>query len=180
MIESVLHEFHCVITTTMRKKLKNQKLFCSRGSLSGIIVGIISLFNPFTLKEHQWGKQRMSRYQPVSHDHDEHREHIHVYFPEDVYRKVKLLHADLNFFSIAQLVRWLLELFLEMFEKYGNKVIEEFEKIFLEWNNEERQIQQTSRRNLRQLFKIIQHLQGRNSFISMYTCHYSPFWILRL
>ncbi|MBN1696683.1 MAG: hypothetical protein JW881_04125 [Spirochaetales bacterium] len=145
-----------------------------------MIIRIISFIDPLIIKEHQWGKQRMSRYQPVSLNSDEIREHVHVYFPEKMYRKIKLLHADLNIFSIAQLVRGLLELFFAMVDKYGKKVIEEFEKRFKQWGIEEKSKQQTPGRKLRQLFMIIQHLPIRNSLISMYTSHYSPFYILRL
>ncbi|MBN1697399.1 MAG: hypothetical protein JW881_07785 [Spirochaetales bacterium] len=180
MIESDPHEFHFIITDIMREKLRNLKSFGSRRTLSGVIVGIMSLVDPLIIREHQWGRQRMSRYQPVSNHPDERREHVHVYFPEDVYRKIKLLHADLNCYSIAQLLRWLLELFLVMVEKYGKKVIEEFEKRFKQWSNEKKRLQQSLRKNLRQLLRIIQHLHGQNRLISLYTNHYSPFYILRL
>ncbi|MBN1699994.1 MAG: hypothetical protein JW881_20965 [Spirochaetales bacterium] len=180
MIQSDPHEFHFIITDTMKEKLRNLHLFRTRISLSRVIVGIISIIDPLIVKEHQWGKQRMSRYRPVSLDRDEIREHVHVYFPEDVYRKIKLLHADLNCYSIAQLLRGLLELFFAMVEKYGNKVIEEFEKRFKQWSSEENSLRQSLQRNLRQLSMIIQHLPGRNGSISMYTSHYLPFWILRL
>jgi hypothetical protein len=180
MIRPDPHEFHFIITGNMKEKLRNLHFLGSGISLSSVIVRIMSLIDPLSIKEHQWGKQRMSRYQPVSHCHNESREHVHVYFPEDMYRKIKLLHADLNCFSIAQLVRGLLELFLVMAEKYGNKVIKEFEKKFNQWSIEQKNIQQTPRKNLRQLFKIIQHLSGRNRLISIYSSDYSPFWILRI
>ncbi|MBN1697245.1 MAG: hypothetical protein JW881_07010 [Spirochaetales bacterium] len=180
MLQSDVHEFHFVITEKIKEKLQNLKLFGPWRTLSGVIVGIMELVDPLIIKEHIWGRQRMSRYLPVSRHPDESRKHVHVYFPEDVYRKIKLLHADLNFFSIAQLLRLLLELFLVMVEKYGNKVIEEFEKSFKLWNIEEKSLKLTTRRKLRQLLKIIQHLPGSNRLISMYTNHFSPFWILRL
>ncbi|MBN1699102.1 MAG: hypothetical protein JW881_16400 [Spirochaetales bacterium] len=180
MVESDSHEFHFIITDIMKEKLQALKLFGSRRSLSGVIVWILSCIDPLMIKEHKWGKQRMSRYQAVSNDPDENREHVHVYFSENMYRKIKLLHSDLNCYSIAQLVRGLLELFLAMVERYGNKVIDEFEKRFKQWNIEERRLQQTPRRNLRQLFTIMQHLPGGDRLISLYTNHYSPFWILRL
>ncbi|MBN1699328.1 MAG: hypothetical protein JW881_17545 [Spirochaetales bacterium] len=180
MIKSVLHEFHFVLSDSMRNKLNSLKLFGPKRSLSGVIIGIMSLVDPLIVREHQWGRQRMSRYQSVSDNPDERRRHAHVYFTEDVYRKIKLLHADLNCFSIAQLLRWLLEVFLVMMEKYGNKVIDEFEKRFRQWSSEEKSIQQIPQKKLRQLFRIIQHLPGRNSLISMYMDSYSPFWILRL
>ncbi|MBN1699749.1 MAG: hypothetical protein JW881_19700 [Spirochaetales bacterium] len=180
MIESDQHEFHFIITNIMREKLLAFSLFGSRCSLSGVIVGILSCIDPLIIKEHIWGRQRMSRYRVVSEDPDESRVHVHAYFPEDMYRKIKLLHADLNCFSIAQLVRGLLELFLAMVERYGNRVFEEFEKRFKQWSNEEKRLQQSPRRKLRQLYMIIQHLPGQNGLISLYPPRYSPFWILRL
>ncbi|MBN1697629.1 MAG: hypothetical protein JW881_08960 [Spirochaetales bacterium] len=174
------HEFHLIITDIMREKLRNLKLFGSSRSLSGVIVRIVSLVDPLIIKEHKWGRQRMSRYKSVSDNPAENREHVHVYFPEDVYRKIKLLHADLNCYSIAQFLRGLLELFLAMVERYGNRVFEEFEKIFKRWSVEERRLQQSTRKKLRQLFTIIKHLPRRNRLISLYTNHYSPIWILRL
>ncbi|MBN1700170.1 MAG: hypothetical protein JW881_21845 [Spirochaetales bacterium] len=180
MAESDTHEFHFIITDIMKEKLHNLTLFGSGRSISGVIVGILSCIDPLIIKEHKWGRQRMSRYRTVSDNPDESREHVHVYFSEDMYRKIKLLHADLNYFSIAQFLRGLLELFITMVEEYGNNIIEEFENIYKQWGIEEKKLQQSSRRNLRQLFKIIQHLQGRKRSISLYTSHYSPFWILRL
>ncbi|MBN1699638.1 MAG: hypothetical protein JW881_19120 [Spirochaetales bacterium] len=180
MIQSGIHEFHLIITDIMKENLRSLTLFGSRRSLSGVIAGILSCIDPLIIKEHIWGRQRMNRYQAVSDNPDENRKHVHVYFTEDMYRKIKLLHADLNCFSIAQLVRWFLELFLAMVERYGNEVIKEFEKRFKQWSVGEKKAQQSPQRNLRQLFKIIQHLPGQNRFISLYTTHYSPFWILRL
>ncbi|MBN1698543.1 MAG: hypothetical protein JW881_13595 [Spirochaetales bacterium] len=180
MIKPVIHEFHFLITDKMKKQLKTVQLFGTGGSLSGMIVGIMSLIDPLIIKEHLWGNQRMSRYQPVSRQPDENREHVHVYFQEDMYRKIKLLHADLNCFSIAQLVRWLLELFLALVEEYGDRVIEKLKKRFKQWDIEEKNIQQTPQRKLRQLSKIIQHTPGSNRLLSIYTGHYYPFWILRL
>ncbi|MBN1699049.1 MAG: hypothetical protein JW881_16135 [Spirochaetales bacterium] len=180
MIESVRHEFHCIMTDNLRERLLDLTLFGSRCSLSGVVVKILTCIDPLIIKEHIWGKQQMSRYRAVSDDPDESRKHAHVYFTEEVYRKIKLLHADLNCYSIAQLVRWLLELFLAMVERYGNRVIEEFEKRFMQWSREEKGLQESPRRNLRQLYRIIQHLSERNRFISLYTGHYSPFWILQL
>ncbi|MBN1698221.1 MAG: hypothetical protein JW881_11965 [Spirochaetales bacterium] len=180
MIQARKHEFHIIMTDTMIAKLLNVHLFGSRYSLSGVIVGIISLIDPLIITEHRWGKQRMSRYQPVSDNPDEKRVHAHVYFTEDEYRKIKMLHADLNCFSIAQLVRWLLELFLALIEEFGDRLIEELKKRFQQWSTEDNRIQQNHRGNLRQLSKIIQHLPGRNRLLSIYTSHYTPFWILRL
>ncbi|MBN1699895.1 MAG: hypothetical protein JW881_20460, partial [Spirochaetales bacterium] len=155
MTASVLHEFHLIMTELMREKLLNLTMFGSWCSLSGVIAGILSCIDPLIIKEHIWGNQRMSRYRAVSDDPDDGRVHVHVYFTGGVYRKIKLLHADLNFYSIAQLLRWLLDVFLSMVERYGKRVIEEFEKRFKQWSREERKLQQSPRREIRQLYRII-------------------------
>ncbi|MBN1696705.1 MAG: hypothetical protein JW881_04265 [Spirochaetales bacterium] len=180
MTASILHEFHLIMTEIMRKDLLDLTMFGSRRSLSGVIGDILSCIDPLIIKEHIWGKQRMSRYRAVSDDPDEIRFHAHVYVTEDEYRKIKLLHSDLNCFSIAQLLRWLLEVFLAMVERYGDRVIEEFEKIFKQWSSEEKKLQQSPRRKLRQLYRIIPHLSGRNRLVSLYTNQSLPFWIMRL
>ena len=109
-----VHVFHFVIDRVMKNKLKNLDIFKGSGNLSGIIVRIFSLLAPLIKKEHKWGEQRVSRYLPVCDDPDEIREHVQVYIPGKLYRELKLLHADLNCFSIAQLARGFLRFFLDL------------------------------------------------------------------
>ncbi|MBN1698100.1 MAG: hypothetical protein JW881_11350 [Spirochaetales bacterium] len=180
MLITDAHEFHFVIPDSMKEKLKNLTRYGIKGSLSGLVVKIVSLIDPLIIKEHQWGKQRMSRYRSVSSRPDEKREHVHVYFPEDVYRKIKVLHSDLNCYSIAQFLRGLLEVFLWFVERYGINVFQKLKKIFNRWKREDERLQHDLRRNLRQLFRIIRHIPGKDRLVSIYTHENSPFWILRL
>ena len=56
---------------------------------------------------------------------------IHCYMPEVLYRKLKQVKGDLNFHSIAQLVRELVRFFLWLFDRYGSgclKILESFAK----------------------------------------------------
>ncbi|MBN1700103.1 MAG: hypothetical protein JW881_21510 [Spirochaetales bacterium] len=180
MIKADTHEFHFIIPVSMKNNLKNLSFYGSTGSMSGVVARIVSFIDPLITKEHQWGRQRMSRYKPVSSLPDEKREHIHVYFPEEIYRKIKLLHSDLNCYSMAQFLRGILRLFLWFVERYGVDVFQKFKKVFNRFKREDKDLRHDPRMNLRQLFRIIRHIPGKNRLVSIYTHDNSPFWILRL
>ena len=180
MLRTHLHEFHCIIGRKMKKKLIILDLYKEMGSLSGIVVKILSLLTPFIKKEHKWGEQRMSRYMQVTDDPDEIREHMHVYFPGDVYREVKLMHADLNCFSIAQLVRSFLDFYLDLVKEYGDNVVQKLEGLLNQWNEEKEKNRLTPRQFIRQLQKLMRHLPGKNRLITIYNRQFSPFWVFRL
>ena len=120
-----LHDFHFVMDKGMKEALTRLYIKEEKRSLSGIIVMILSLIGPLIKKEHLWGEQRKSRYLAVCNNPDEVREHVHVYFPKDVYRELKLMHQDLNVFSIAMVVREFLRFFLDLVKEHGDNVFQE-------------------------------------------------------
>ena len=117
---------------------------------------------------------------PVSGDPDEIREHAHVYFPEDEYRRLKLMHQDLNYFSIAQLLRSFLKFFIDLVKEYGENVYQKLKKWFNQWNEENNKNRLTLREFVRQLWKIIRHIPDQNRLVNVYNGQYSPFWVFRL
>jgi hypothetical protein len=175
-----LCEFHFVMGRDMKKDLKNLAMYKETGSLSGVIVRVLSFLIPAFEKEHKWGKQRMSRYMHVSDNPAEKREHVHAYFPVSLYRQLKLMHQDLNFYSIAQLIREFLDYFLGLVKVYGDDVFQKLQRVFKKWKVEDEKNRLTPWQFIRQLYKIIQHLPGQNRLISIYNNYYSPFWIFRL
>ena len=94
----MLHEFHFVIDKNMKNKLMETKLFKSMNSFSGVVHKILILLAPVIRREHYWGKSRNNRYEYVKKSSDGGVVHIHAYIPEVVYRQLKLLHHDLNFY----------------------------------------------------------------------------------
>ena len=180
MDKSDMHVFHFVMDRGMKKDLKKLDMYIEKGSLSGVIVKIFSLLAPVINKEHKWGEQRMSRYLPICDDPDEIREHVNVYFPGEMYREVKLLHADLNCFSIAQLLRGFLRFFLAWVNEYGNNALQELRKLFKQWIAEDGRTWLTPRKIVRQLLLIIQHFSGKNKLINIYDRQFSPYWIFFL
>ena len=180
MVSTTLHEFHFIMDMDMKKNIMDLEMYQKEESLSGVIVKILSLMVPVIKKEHKWGEQRFSRYLPVCDDPDILREHAHAYLPENVYRKLKLMHQDLNFYSIAQLLRWCLVVFLGLIEGYRDKTFDELKRLFRQWNKENEEDSLTPREVMRQLRRIIRHLPDQTGLINIYCRNFSPFWIFRL
>ena len=180
MTVSKLHDFHLVMDVGMKGELMDLDIYKEAGSLSGVIVKILRLIGPVIRREHKWGKQRESKYLPVCENPDEAREEVHAYLPENVYRELKLLHADLNVYSIAQLVRGFLRFFLDLVKEYGESVYKELKKIFKRWKDDSRKNRLTPREAKRQLLQILGHLPGRNRLVNIYNKDFSPFWIFLL
>ncbi|MBN2444255.1 MAG: hypothetical protein JXJ04_23035 [Spirochaetales bacterium] len=164
----------------MKDKLEKLCICGQKVSLSGIIVKVLSMIAPVVKREHLWGDQRESRYTAVCDDPEEVREHVHVYFPEDVYRELKLLHQDLNVFSIAQLLREFLRFFLDFMEEHGENVSMVLKRLFEYWKEESNSTQLSPREILRQLQIFSAHLTGQKKIITIYNREFSPFKIYRL
>ena len=180
MVLSHLHEFHFILDRSMKSDLMELELYKKTGNFSGVIVGILSLIGPVIKREHKWGEQRDSRYLPVCEDPDEVREDVHAYLPRELYRELKLMHADLNYFSIGQMVRDFLRFFLDLAKEYGDKIFDVLQKLFKCWKKENRKNHLTPRMIMRQLWRIIRHLPGQTGLINLYSSDFSPFWMFRL
>ena len=89
-------------------------------SISSIITMIIEKSLPFIEKNHISFQNKESKYSLIAFPVDKRRS-VHAYIPEEYYRKLKQLHQDLNFFSIAQILRKLIKYFFQACEKYGNE-----------------------------------------------------------
>jgi hypothetical protein len=180
MTKVSLHEFHCILDRNMKEKLRDLDIFKAVRGVSGTIVRILQVLIPVIRKELKWGEQRMSRYMNVCDDPDVERDNVHVYVPVGLYRELKLLHQALNFYSIAQFVRGLLEWFLVFVEGCDGDVLQELQELFASWSAVKKETRLTLREYMRHLFTIIQHLPGKNRLIMVYDQDYSPFWVLRV
>ena len=180
MTKPSLHEFHFIVDSDMKQNLRDLPIYKTTGSISGTIVKILSLLIPVLEREHKWGEQRFSRYMPVHEDAEINREHVHAYIPDRLYRRMKLMHQDLNCYSIAQLVREFLKFFINMVKKFGENVYKKLKKLFIQWEIEAKETMLSPRKFIRQLQKLIQHLPDKNRLVNLYARDFSPFWIFRL
>ena len=83
---------------------------------------------PFITKKHIIEKRRKKDYPIVNA-----AKRIRVFLPEKLYNHLKVIHDNLNTFSMATIVREILEEYFVSKEKYG---MDQFEKIIKETENE--------------------------------------------
>ena len=175
-----MHDFHFILDRGTKERLMDLEVFEGSRGVSGMIVEILRVLAPVVRREHRWGEERMGRYKLVCEDDDEIRDHIHAYVPLEMYRELKLLHQDLNVYSIAQLVRGFIVWFLEFADGCEGDVFGELEKVFTCWAEEDTETRLTSREYVRQLVMILRHLPKKNKLVNIYDYKFSPFWILRI
>lgn len=180
MSKNGVHDFHLVMDRGMIEKLTDLECFKDFRGLSGVIVRILHLLSPIVKREHVWGEQRMSRYKAVCTDPDEVRKDVHVYLASELYRELKLMHQDLNYYSIAQMVRDFLCWFLGFVGVCKGDVLEELKDMFSQWVEEKESTRLSLCEYVRQLFRIVRHLPGRSRLVNIYNSDYSPFWIMRM
>jgi len=107
------HELHIVVNSAMKKRLATiAKKF--NISISGLIVYILQIYSNRVKKIYCFGPEDGNKYERIDGD-----SRIHVYLSKQDYRFLKKIHADLNFFSMGALLRRIILLFLEEYDKLG-------------------------------------------------------------
>ncbi len=107
------HELHIVVNSEMKKRLASiARKF--NISISGLVVYILQLYTNRVKKIYCFGEEDGNRYERIDGD-----SRIHVYLSKQDYRFLKKIHADLNFFSMGCLLRRIILLFLEEYDKLG-------------------------------------------------------------
>ncbi|HOJ63699.1 MAG TPA: hypothetical protein PLE45_04690 [Spirochaetota bacterium] len=97
-------------------------------NLSVIVREIILLIIPVLRIKHIYEDRRYKDYKFINAT-----EKIRVFLPEEIYNELKLVHDQLNSFSIATLIRELLEIYFSGIETYGE---EKFMKMIQKLKNE--------------------------------------------
>ncbi len=122
-----MKEFDFVLNKSLFDKIKNLKDKKNK-DLSVIVREIILLMIPILRKKHLYEKRKEKDYKFINAT-----EKIRVFLPEEIYNELKLVHDQLNSFSIATLIRELLEVYFAGIQIYGE---EKFMKMIQEIKNE--------------------------------------------
>jgi hypothetical protein len=126
------HEFHFVLNQKLYFKLL-KKSKCLNKDLSKTIVVAFEKLNTFIEKNHFISKEKGCKYKHLA-DKEEKLCHIHCYLPEHFYRKLKHIYNDLNVYSMAQILRKIIEFFLMGCSKYGDRCfLERLDEINKNW-----------------------------------------------
>ena len=122
-----MKELDFVLNRVLFNKIENLKEKNNK-NFSAIVREIILLMIPILRKKHIYEKRRKKDYKFINAT-----EKIRVFLPDEVYNEFKLVHDQLNSFSIATLIRELLEVYFAGIETYGE---EKFMKMVQEIKNE--------------------------------------------
>ena len=122
-----MKEFDFVLNKSLFDKIKDLKDKKNK-DLSVIVREIILLMIPILRKKHLYEKRKEKDYKFINAT-----EKIRVFLPEELYNELKLVHDQLNSFSIATLIRELLEIYFIGIETYGE---EKFMKMIQKLKNE--------------------------------------------
>ena len=139
-----LVRYHSMLDEEMIADLAGVSQDDSRGALSRAVVRVLELLYPGIDNEHFFGVQRGSRYELVNDDLSVERVDIYINIPEKLYKKLKLMHQDLNVYSIAQLVRGFLRGFLFLVKRFGSRAWWILKALIIQWQKENMKVQLSS------------------------------------
>ena len=143
-------EFHFVLNEKTYEKIFEMKKD-KKCSISKTIVDIIVQMTPYLEKHGISFKDEDTRYQKIGED-DEYRKHIHVYMPREMYKRLKKLHLDINYYSMAQILRHVIELFLKDRTNLGiDEHMKSLKKFKRNWELKKQKVMNEGKEFLRQL-----------------------------
>jgi len=111
------HDYHFVVTCEMKTRISDFAVSMDL-SLSSTVIFILRKIQPVIDRYHYISpeKREDGEYRFINSGAD-----LHVFMENGLYRKIKLIHSTMNFFSMAIIVRWMIDLFFELIDKYGKK-----------------------------------------------------------
>ena len=126
-------KFHIKLDDQMLNQIEDLPLFQEVQSFSGTIRRILELLCPQLESEHIDNVQRWSKYELINPDLSVERKNISVYMPYRLYKRLKLVHQNLDSYSIALLVREMDRGYLGLREEFGDEVDETLENGLIRW-----------------------------------------------
>jgi hypothetical protein len=120
--EHMKHEYHFILSKRMKADIIKLSKKMDK-SISSTIAHIITILNPMLERYHYIypENKRDGEYRLVNG-----KKHIHAYIDEIQYRKTKQVFAHMYIYSMAIIVRRMIEIFIREADKHGLK---KFEKI---------------------------------------------------
>ena len=174
---SMSHLFHLIMDSEMINQLLQLDLLQKSGGFSDLIVEILQRLYPVIENNHFFGGELNSRYMPVNADRKLARSSIYVDLPERLYRRLKLIHHDLNVYSMAQLVRGVLRLYLNFVKWYGEKADQQIDMLCAKYQYRNQALPR-GHEILKQLLRSSVLECIKMSFFTLYNDDFSP--VMRL
>jgi len=138
-------------------------------SVSSTVVEIfVNMLTYLEKKEHSF-KEEAGKYGLLGNP-DDTRAHIHVYLPQELHRKLKQVHQDLDSFSMAQILRDIIEVYLKGCIKTG---VEEYKRRVARTN---KRWNEKKRRLAKMKIRIVRHLSDKPSTFPLFSVTYDNFY----
>ena len=170
--------FHFKMDVEMKQRLKALGLFSGRNWLSKTLRYILVTLYPLLEKEHFYREFSKKQYALVHKKKEVKRISGYVNLPRYLYKRLKLVHHDLGFFSIAQVVRRLLLVWLDLAELYGDDFETGLKRLIKKCKKEIGAVLRMP--NLfQQLLRKKGDQTGNPVFFTFYNDHFSPEIIIR-
>ncbi|HPP04183.1 MAG TPA: hypothetical protein PK351_05100 [Spirochaetota bacterium] len=115
-------EFEFVVNKDLYEKIKNLKNQKNK-SISAIVRDILLKMAFFLTKKHIEEPIRKKDYPRINAT-----KKIRTYLPKEIYNQLKMLHHQLNTFSMATLLREIMEVYFKGVEEYGEEEFMEITK----------------------------------------------------
>ena len=131
-----MSKFHIKLDEEMLDKIADLPQFQQIMSFSGVIRQILESLYPQLEGEHKENTQRWSQYELIHEDLSVKRKNINVSMPYSLYKHLKLVHHNLDTYSIAILVRAMIKCYFSLREEAGDDVDAKLEKEVLQWNQD--------------------------------------------
>ena len=177
--EKRIYEFHFKVDAQMKIDLESTDEYKKSGNLSGLIVKILESLCGKMENKHFFGEQKNSAYEFINEDFAVKRESVHVYLPAALYRKLKLMHNNLNFYSIAQLLREVLGVYVGLDRVHKEGVDDHIKELAAGWEKEN-SVKKLEGSKLRQLSQLLEGKHENLVLMSIYDIGFSPAHIYRL
>jgi hypothetical protein len=174
-----IYKFHFIMDAEMKSSLCNLSMFHRAGTLSRLIIRVLTLLSPGMEKKHLKGEQMMSRYEFVNDYKDIERKSVFIYLPDKLYRELKLMHQDLNYYSMAQLLRLVLRVFLGLANVYGDDVESKLVVIYRQWKAK-RDNRKYEWKPVKELLHFIYQKSRISRFLTLYSYKFQPISFYRL
>ncbi|MBN2531595.1 MAG: hypothetical protein JXB88_01820 [Spirochaetales bacterium] len=171
--------FHFKMDMLMMDELAELEIFQKTQNLSGTINRILLQLFTIIEKEDVEEKQRFSKYRLVNEDRTIPRINVIIKIPDFLYRRLKSLHDVLNYYSMAQLMRDLLQWFLDLVDEFGKGYKEKLMELVNKWC-------EFSRNScflikyIDQLLKFEGEIMEIIKMFYIYSLHFSPYRVFRL
>jgi hypothetical protein len=174
-----VYKFHFKVDAEMMSNINGISMFKRAGNISRLIVRVLTLLSPGLEEKHLKNEQMMSRYEFVCEDKNMARKNVFVYLPDKFYRELKLMHQDLNYYSMAQLLRLVLRVFLGFAEVYGEDVESKLMAFYLQWKAK-RASRKYEWKPVKELLHFIYQKPRMSRFLTLYSNKFQPISFYRL